>query len=229
MPQATQVCTTPILLCAARFTRLNVDGSLADGPNNAYITNNEISLSLSPNIKTGDSQEIVGGCGCICVSYKAPDTLIRFDTDLEFCALEPGLIELTTGSPIVVDDSDVPVPIGASWPNQLTCSDPTQPPFAMEAWAQGYIGDAQAADPASFVRFVFPMMFMNLDQWVVGNQFLLPKLKGWTRSNPAWPADGSIYNDYPAGAELDVLGGWFQDSADHVPVAECAYQTASSA
>lgn len=228
MPQATPQCTTPILLCAARLTRLNVDGSLAAGPNNVVITNNEISFGLNPNIKTGDSQEIVGGCGCVCVSYKGPDSLLRFDLDFEFCALEPALIEIMTGSALVMDDSDVPVPIGASWPDQLSCSQPTQPPFAFEGWAQGFIDDRQAADPASYVRFVQPMCYSNLDAWVVGNQFLLPKLKGWTRSNPAWPADGSVYNDYPDGAEVGPLGGWFQDSAAHVPVAECGYQTASS-
>jgi hypothetical protein len=228
MPQATAQCTTPILLCAMRISRLDADGSLAAGPNNAYITNNPTSLGLNPNIKAGLDEDVVGGCGCVCVSYKGPDTLKRFDLDFEFCALEPGLIEILTGSPIVMDDSDVPVPIGASFPNQLNCSDPQQPPFAIEAWAQGFIDDRQAPDPASYIRFVLPMAFANFDSWVVSNQFLLPKLKGYTRSNPTWPADGSIYDDYPAGAELGALGGWFQDSADHVPVAECAYQTASS-
>jgi hypothetical protein len=228
MPQATPQCTTPILLCAMRITRLNADGSLAAGPNNAYITDNPISLGLNPNIKTGDSQEIVGGCGCVCVSYKAPDSLLRFDLDFDFCALEPGLFEIMTGGALVTDESDVPVAIGNSFPNQLACSEPTQPPFAIEAWAQGYIDDRQAPDPASYIRWVFPMAFANLDNWVIGNQFLLPSLKGWTRSNPTWPADGSIYDDYPAGVELGPLGGWFQDTADHVPTAECAYQTASS-
>lgn len=228
MSQAVAQCTTPILLCAMRVTRLNADGSLAAGPNNAYITNNPISLGMNPNIKQGLSEEVVGGCGCVCVSYKGPDSLLRFDLDLEFCALEPGLIELMTGGAVIVDDSTVPVPIGGSFADQLSCSQPSQPAFALEAWAQGYQDDRPAADPASYVRWVFPMVFANLDSWVVGNTFLLPKLKGWTRSNPAWPADGSVYNDYPAGAEVGPLGGWFQDAAASVPVAECAYQTASS-
>lgn len=226
--QAAQVCTTPVLVCAARFTRLNVDGSLAGGPNNVVITNSPIAVGLNPNVHTGDDQQIVGGCGCVCVSYKAPDSFVRFDMDFEFCSLEPSLMELVTGGSLVVDDSDVPVPIGASWPNQLDCSEPSQPPFALEAWAQGYVGSAQAADPNSYIRFVFPMVFANLDAWVITNQVLTPKLKGWTRANAAWPADGSVYDDYPDGAELGPLGGWFQDSSDHVPTPECGYQTASS-
>jgi hypothetical protein len=229
MPQAEPVCATSILLCAMRITRLNADGSLAAGPNNAYITNSPVSLQFSPNIKTGITEQQVGGCGCVCVSYKGPDTLLYFDLDFEFCKDEPALYEIMAGMALVTDDSDTPVAIGNSWPNQLSCSLPQQPPFAIEAWAQNFIDDHQVPDPAAYTRYVWPMAFANLDQQTLGAQFTLPKLKGWTRTNPNWPADGAIYNDYPVGAELEQGGGKFQDSSDHVPVAECAYQTASSA
>lgn len=229
MPQAAQVCTTPVLICAARYTRLNADGSLAPGPDNVIISNSPISLGLNPDVVTGTENNVVGGCGCICVSFKAPDSFIRFNFDMEFCDLNPSLMELTTGGSLVLDDSDVPVPIGTSWPVQTSCNEATQPPFALEAWSQGYIGNGQAPDPNSFIRFVFPMVFATLDAWVITNNVLTPKLKAWGRSNANWPADGAIYDDYPAGAELDVQGGWFQDSADHVPTAACEFQTASSA
>lgn len=228
MPQATQVCTTPVLLCASRWTRLNTDGTLAAGPDNVVISNSPISIGLNPDVVTGTENNVIGGCGCICVAFKAPDSFVRFNFDLEFCDLNPSLMELVTGGAIVLDDSDVPVPIGDSWPNQVDCSLPSQPPFALEAWSQGYVGNAQAPDPNALIRFVFPMVFATLDAWVITNNVLTPKLKAWTRSNPNWPADGAIYNDYPDGAELDVQGGWFQDSNDHLPTPECAFQTASS-
>lgn len=230
MAQADPVCASAILLCALRATRLNADGSLAPGPNNVYITNNPISMTPTPNIKQGIDVQQVGGCGCVCASYKGPDALLRFDIDLELCAWEPGLLEITTGAALVVDDSDVPVAIGNSWPMNIGCNVPTQPPFALEAWAQNFLPDgSQVADPASYQRFVWPMAFASLDAFTLGADFGNPKLKLWTRANPAWGPQGP-YGDYPAtAAELEAGGGEFQDSSDHVPVAECNYQTASSA
>jgi hypothetical protein len=226
MAQAEPICPASIHFCAMRATRLNVDGSLADGPNNAYITNSPVMLGLTPNIIAGESKQVISGCDCICVSYKGFDKLLRFDLDLELCALEPGLIEMLTGSALVTDDSDAPVGIGNSWPDQLNCGQPPQPPVAIEAWASTWIDDGQAQSPYAFTRYVFPMTFWALDAWQIQNDFLVPKFKGWTRSNPAWPAAGGFYDDYPTGAELGSLGGYFWD--EELPAALCDYQTASS-
>lgn len=230
MAQAEPVCVSPILVCALRATRLSPDGTLAPGPNNAWITNNPVSLTPTPNIKQGIDVSPIGGCGCVCASYKGPNALLRFDIDLELCKWEPGLMEIMAGMALVTDDSDIPVGIGNSWPLNVGCSASTQPPFALEAWAQNFQEDgAQVPDPSSYQRYVWPMAFADLDAFTLGADFANPKLKLWTRVNPQWPGDGAYYNDYPAGAELEAGGGNFQDSSDHVPVAECAYQTASSA
>lgn len=230
MAQADPVCASAILLCALRVTRLSADGTLAPGPNNAYVTNSPISLTATPNIKQGIDVQQVGGCGCVCASYKGPNALLRFDIDLELCAWEPGLLEIMAGMALVLDASDSPVAIGNSWPMNVGCSAEQQPPFAIEGWAQNFTPDgAQVADPAAFQRFVWPMAFADLDAFTLGADFGNPKLKLWTRANPQWPSDGAIYNDYPDGAELEAGGGEFNDSSSHVPVAECAYQTASSA
>jgi len=226
MAQATPICPATIHICALRVTRLNVDGSLADGPNNAWISNSPVMLGINPNIIEGESKQVISGCDCICVSYRGFDKLLRFDLDLELCALETGLIEMLTGSSLVTDDSDVPVGIGNSWPDQLDCGQPPQPPTAVEAWASTWIDDAQAPAPYEFTRYVFPMTFWALDAWQIQNDFLVPKFKGWTRSNTTWPAAGGFYDDYPAGAELGPLGGYFWDS--ELPDALCDYQTASS-
>jgi hypothetical protein len=226
MAQASPICPTTIHFCAIRATRLDTDGSLAAGPNNAYVSNSPVMLGINPNVVAGESKQVISGCDCICVSYKGPDKLLRFDLDLELCALEPGLIEMLTGSALVTDDSTSPVAIGNSWSDQLDCSASTQPPVAIEAWASTWLDDAQAPAPYAFTRYVFPMTFWQLDAWQVQNDFLVPKFKGWTRSNALWPSAGGIYDDYPAGAELGPLGGYFWDA--ELPAALCDYQTASS-
>lgn len=226
MPQADPICPTNIHFCAFRTTRLNDDGSLAAGPNNAYVTGSPVTLSITPNVIAGEIKQVISGPDCICASYHGKDKLQFFDLGLDLCALEPGLIEMLTGSPLITDASDIPVPIGFSWPDQLDCAEPGQPPVAIEGWATTWIDDGPAPAPYGFTRYVWPMSFWQFDAWTVQNDFLVPKFKGWTRSNRVWPSSGGFYDDYPAGAETGPLGGVFWDAA--LPAALCDYQTASS-
>lgn len=219
---ANNICPTPIHFCKARFTRLNVDGSVAASPNNHVVSQFPGSLQVDPDILQGDTKNIIGGCDCLAVTYRGKDKLMRLNLTLTMTDVEPALFELLTGSPIVTSASgDL---IGNSFPVQTDCTQAGQPPVAIEAWSDNWIQDRQASSPYQYTRWMFRMSFWQWGAFTVENDFMQPQFSGYTRSNPGFTS--TAYNDWPAGAVINNIGGYFFDNTQ--PAAYCGYSPSST-
>ena len=212
-------CLAAIHLCAIRVTRLEADGSPTPGPNNSYVTNKPIQLGVTPVIEAGQDRTLVGGCDCLVATYRGFDKLKRFDLELDLGTLEPGLIEMLIGADAIIDTG---VPIGDWWPSSQTfaCGTNPQPNVAIEAWQDGWADDAPDAD-FPYIRWIFPSSFWQIGAQSLQNDFLQPKLSGFTRGNPEWGL--GIYGDQPEAAQS--LGGFFYDTTR--PDGACGYATAN--
>lgn len=215
------VCGNSLHICHLRATRLNANGTVAAGPNNHVVTGNPVILTAEPEILEGEQKNLVGGCDCLCATYKGYDKLLRWNLTIQFCALEPALLEILLGADLQVNGSSEP--IGNDWPNQLTCDQATQPPVAIEAWTDLWVGDAQSTTAGPYIRFYWPMAFFQMDQFQLENDFMLPQVKGFTRSNANW---SDPYNDQPVGVVDSPTGGYFYD--DSVPTDVCGYSSFST-
>ena len=215
------VCGSSIHACRMRVTRLNTNGTIAAAPNNHAVTNNLVILTAAPEILEGDQKNLVGGCDCVCASYKGYDKLLRWNLTVQFCALEPAMIEIMLGANLQVDSGANP--LGVDWPSQITCSSATQPPCAVEVWTDLWVGDQQNQSGMPYIRFVWPMAFFQMDQFQLENDFMLPQLKGFTRSNASF---GDPYVDLPSGVVASDTGGFFYD--DSVPTPVCGYSSYST-
>lgn len=215
------ICGNSIHLCFVRLTRLTSAGVAAGGSNGHVVSGNPMLLTVEPEIVEGDSKNLIGGCDCINASYRGYDKLLRWNLTLQMVALEPALIELLTGAGLQVNGSTEP--IGVDWPNQVLCSADAQPPVAIEAWSDLWVGDAQNPGSTRYIRWVFPMSFWQMDSFNLENDFLLPQFKGFTRSNSSF---GDAYADLPTGVIPSATGGFFYD--DSVPTAVCGYSTSST-
>lgn len=215
------ICGNSLHICFLRATRLDTDGSVAAAPNNHVVTGNPVILTAEPEILEGESKNLVGGCDCLCASYKGYDKLLRWNLTLQFCALEPALIEILTGADLQVNGSAEP--IGNNWPNQLTCSAAVQPPVAIEAWSDLWVGDNVNQTGPQYIRWVWPMAFFQMDQFQLENDFMLPQMKGFSRTNGNF---GDAYADLPAGVVASDTGGFFYD--DSIPTPVCGYSSSST-
>lgn len=222
MAQADIICPNSILFCALRVTRLNVDGTPAAGPNNAYVTDRAMTLTMTPDIEDGEDKVMIGGCDCINARYRGRDKLKGFSLALTSTAVEPGLMEMLLGATLISDGSDDPVPIGVNWPTQLSCSDGQQPPVGIEGWSKAWVDDRQD-DGFPYIRWVFPMTFWQMDENELGADFLELALNGYTRTNENWGV--GPYSDQVVNGEIiefEPQGGFFFD--DMIPAAGCGYQ-----
>jgi hypothetical protein len=214
------LCPSPIHLCRIRLTRLTSTGAIAAAPSNHYVSDKPMMLTIDPSLQEGEEKNLIGGCDCVQASYRGPDKLLRYNLTLQMAALEPGLYEMLTGATILTNASTEL--IGASFPIQVSCSNPTQPPSALEAWQDLWVGDAQNANPR-YVRWIFPMTFWQMDTTTLENEFLQVQFKGYTRQN-AW---ANPYIDFPTGvASIGTQGAFFWDNV--IPAAYCGYSTTST-
>lgn len=224
MAQANAVCGSLIHICALRVTRLDSQGNVDPNPNNSYVTNNVVSVQENPVIEEGLDSTLVGGCDCIIASYKGTNKLKRFEFGMELPTFEPALLEILTGSTLIVDTSVVPVPIGVGWPAQLSCDATQQPNVAIEWWSDLWVDDQQSAD-WPFVHSIYPSSYWQIGQQTAQNDFNNPTLNGFTRTNTLF---GNPYTDLPASAQTALEGGspgaQFLTTTDP-PAADCAYQS----
>lgn len=214
------LCPSPIHICRTRHTRLTAAGAVASAPSNHYVSDKPMLLTIDPDLSAGETKTLIGGCDCAQATYRGPDKLLRFNLTLQLAALEPGLVELLTGATILTNASTEL--IGASFPIQSSCANPTQPPSALEAWQDLWIGDGQNANPR-YVRWVFPMTFWQMDTTTLQNDFLQVQFKGYTRQN-TW---ANPYIDFPTGvSSIGTQGAFFWDNT--IPAAYCGYSTTST-
>lgn len=211
-------CLAAIHLCRVRVTRLHDDGTPAPGPNNVYVSDKPIQLTVTPTYEAGKDTTLVGGCDCIIATYRGFDKLKRFEFELDLAALEWGLFEMLTGGAAITSGSDV---IG-NWfsDNAFDCSVAAQPNVAFEGWQTGWDDDRQDTT-WPYIHWLWPSTFWSLSAMTLQNDFNQPKLTGFSRGNSAWGT--GIYSDQPEAAS-PLGGGWYSAS---IPAAACGYQTHS--
>src|SRR4051794_37228634 len=119
-------CRQSIKFCAARVTRLNADGTVATGPNNAYVladgSGDPISLGYEQIVTEGDEKEVVSGCDKLVATYTGSDKPRGFNLTLAVASLSPAMIEIITGAPAITDGTGNI--IGWHWPSLNTPASP---------------------------------------------------------------------------------------------------------
>lgn len=194
-------CLASIHLCRLRVTRLDALGNPAAGPDNFYVTDNPLSLGVTPVISQGSDTELRGGCDCLVATRKGNDLLKRFTLQLDLAVLEPALLAMLVGGDVIEDAGDK---VGLWWPSGISCADVQQPNVCIEGWQDAWEDDHQF-DVLPYVHWIWPSVRWQIGPHTLQNDFNQPQLNGESRANPLW-GEGP-YGDLPEAAE--PLGGFF--------------------
>jgi len=209
------ICDGAIHLCYIRATRVDALGNPIAGPNNLYVSDKPIQLTITPDVLAGEVKDQKGGCDQLLNTYRGQDILKRFNLELDQGVLEPGLEELLTGAPVITDGGGFPIGVQFKVP----CGS-QQPYAAFEAWQDLWDCDHEPSAPYPYRRYVFPSSRWQRGADTAQNDFSQPKFTGFTVANGNWGM--GIYADVPEAIQPN--GAWFYDTA--VPTAVCGYQSA---
>lgn len=211
-------CASPVELCAIRATRLNADGTPADGPDNVVIPQDPISLQWTPNIREGDEHELIGGCGgCVIASKTDEDTLRRIDIEIQMGRLIPAVMEMLIDA-TVIEDTDGP--LGFKYGAKRPCGTP-QNRVMLEAWSKRWTEDDEQDPDWPWWHFLFSSVASVPAQQSLQSDFGPVTINGKTRVNSSWGF--GPYFDAPVSLGTDHMAVWATD--EELPTASCDYST----
>lgn len=144
---------------AMRVTRLDGCGASVLGPTSQVVSKGFVTVTLTPVNDAGTTITVVNANGEQCINDVPVPKFLNYTAEIAFCNVNPDLINITTGNPIVYDDQATPQGVGFGVDSGL---DQDAQGFALEVWA----GTPSAAcEPGEEVAYGY---------------FLLPFLKGGT-------------------------------------------------
>lgn len=150
-----------------RLTKLDSCGAPVAGAGGSLVAKAFISGTVTPNY--ADTEEITqqDANGDLCIDDRSPVALRWIDIELNVCTVDPDMINLITGDPIVLDDvAPTPNHIGF----RIDASVSGSANFGLEIW-EGISGQACTAGGfTNYGYFLFP--------WVKDAQW-----SEWTHEN----------------------------------------------
>jgi hypothetical protein len=118
---------------ALRVTRLDGCGNPVTGPDSVVATKGFISVGLTANTEEGEAISVPNANGDICISDTPPPKFTGYGVEVNLCGVNPNLVNLLTGQPLVYDAETVnPAVIGFRVNSKVNLDDSG---FALEMWS----------------------------------------------------------------------------------------------
>lgn len=132
-------CFSVLRLPMIRVTSENSCGTVNTGTGVQITSSGLISVAMAVNQEDRQDYFTLNADAQPCVTNTAPPILKWIDLTITFCNVDPRLINLISGEPLVVDDSTTPVAIG--WDTSVGSVNTVN--FGFEGWSR--IGGTSSA------------------------------------------------------------------------------------
>ncbi|MEU4584876.1 hypothetical protein AB0F92_22715 [Kitasatospora aureofaciens] len=165
-----------------RVTRVDGCGRPLCGPEGSYVFDCFASLAMNANVDDGDDVEYKAANGRICGFKRGCPSFKGYDIELNFFAVSPEFIEITTGNPVVFGFDGKPI-------GYDDCSISCNSGFAIELWAEVLGADACSgnAGDGAWIYFLMPWVTNGqLGDLEIGSEKAALTLTGATRAGGGW-------------------------------------------
>jgi hypothetical protein len=196
---------------AMRATRLNGCGNPVNGPRSVVTTDGFISVGLTANSEEGESISVTNAAGRVCVQDTPPPKFSNYSVEVAFCGVDPDLVTMLTGQPVVKDATGDIVGF-----RQNSKIDVDLTGFALELWSAVPQQACDASGDPSYGYFLLPFIKGGvLGDFTVENAAINFTLTGaTTRDGSGWgvgPYDVTRTAGGAAGPLLEPI-----DDGDHL-------------
>lgn len=125
-------CFTPFKIPRVRVTRLDACSRVVTGDCSQVVTDGIISVEMTKNYEDREEFFIKNGDGNFCVRETNPPILKWIDLVLTFCNVDPDIVNIIAGEPLITSDDEDETKIG--WATEEgSVSDVN---FALEGWTR---------------------------------------------------------------------------------------------
>jgi len=223
-------CPKSIKGLAIRVTRTDVCGvpEAETIAQSRIATNGFVTMTLSPNIETGEAITVKNADGSFCVVDEDPDLLRGFDLELLLCGVPTPLLEMLLGASVLTDGPDTVGGVLPSRANQTNLL-----PRQIEIWSRNKDATACApgSSPVPYVEWLLPLT----RKWNLGGSLafsisnLEVTLTGFAEESPGY--ETSVAGEWSAADILAIQSGgplaW--KCVGSLPVVDdCGYVPAAS-
>lgn len=111
-----------------RVTRLDADGVPVVGAQSVVVSGGFVRIALNMEYEDGTEFVVRNAWGDFCINEQDDDRLKRVVPTIDFCEVDPDLVEIVTGARLIMDGTDA---VGFA----LSEAAPTGR-FALEAWSK---------------------------------------------------------------------------------------------
>jgi hypothetical protein len=106
------VCFTPFKIPRVRVTKLDSCGVVVEGECSSVATDGIITVEMTQELEDREDFFQKNGDGEFCVEETDSPKLKWINLTITFCNVDPELVNIMTGSPLVMSDADEPEAIG---------------------------------------------------------------------------------------------------------------------
>ena len=217
-------CFSLVRATNVRVTQLDDCGAVEEGTGLYVVTDGWIEARITAEYETGDEFIQKNANGDLCINERSPDALKRLNVEVDFCVMDPDIINLITGADLEMDGSDA---VGFRRKTGINTNN-----FALELWAKKSGGACEAGGQCYGYYLVPWITGATLGDLVFGNQVTTFTTMGYTQAGSGWDVgpwdvigDPAAPLDDPIEADQVEL---LRDTCVAPPDASCGSQTIPS-
>lgn len=222
------VCSSMARGRTARVTRLDSCGVPVEGLTSTIVTGGFVQVLTTPLYQDAEEIQVLNANGDLCIDDQADPALRWLTTAITMCNVNPLLVNILTGDPIVSDDA---TPTANTVGYRIDTATTGTAAFALELWS-GIPGQAcGVGGTEGFGYWLYPFVVQGQwGEWTWGNAGLNLEITARTSAGSGWgvgPYD--IRRDGAVPATLEPLltpitetqHMHFETTTAPIPVAGC--------
>lgn len=146
------LCASPIQGTRMRIIRLDACGVPITGSGGMVVTEGFVQVEASQDYEDGTEYELRNAQGDFCVNDVGPDQFRRSNLTIQFCAVDPDIVNIITGALVIT--TGAPVTGTGFWVVEGSVDNH----FSLEVW-QNVAGQACVGSTQRFVYWAWPNLF----------------------------------------------------------------------
>lgn len=176
------ICPTIVRGTAMRITRLDECGVPVVGAGSVVTSKGFITITPSPQYEDGTDIRVLAADGTLCVNEPGCPQLSWINLEMAFCGVDPDMIGLISGDPVVLDDAVTPNSVGFRIEGSDICTNK----FALEVWSN-ISGQSCTEATQQYWYHLFPLVgYSQFGDFPIGNDAVNFTITSHTAPGSGW-------------------------------------------